>query len=206
MPPKFIYFDLGNVLLNFDHLLASRQIGALVGLSGERVYEMLFNNELQRQYECGEISAREFFEAFCTRSGTQPDYNAFCHAASDIFEINAGTKAVVAQLARSGRRIGLLSNTCAAHWDFYASGRFTLIPEAFEVVALSFRIGAMKPDPAIFHAAADLADVEPQEIFYTDDIAANVEAAQSVGFDAVQFITSSQLATSLRERGVSFNF
>ena len=37
MPPKFIYFDLGNVLLRFDHELACRQMAAVAGTTPELV-------------------------------------------------------------------------------------------------------------------------------------------------------------------------
>jgi lambda repressor-like predicted transcriptional regulator len=40
--PKFIYFDLGNVLLFFDHQRATRKIAELTGLAPELVWQKRF--------------------------------------------------------------------------------------------------------------------------------------------------------------------
>jgi FMN phosphatase YigB (HAD superfamily) len=48
--------------------------------------------------------------------------------------------------------------------------------------------------------------VSAGDIFYCDDIAANVEAARRAGFDAVQYTETPELARELRRRGVRFNY
>jgi 2-haloacid dehalogenase len=48
--------------------------------------------------------------------------------------------------------------------------------------------------------------VAPHEVFFMDDIAANVAGAQAAGFDAVQFTTPQALASELRQRGLRFNY
>ena len=60
----------------------------------------------------------------------------------------------------------------------------------FAVYALSYRIGACKPEAAIFHAAAELAGGRPEEIFFVDDMAETRGRRRAVGFDAVQFTTA----------------
>ena len=42
MPPKFIYFDLGNVLLNFSDERACRQMAAVCGATPEAVADAMF--------------------------------------------------------------------------------------------------------------------------------------------------------------------
>jgi putative hydrolase of the HAD superfamily len=76
----------------------------------------------------------------------------------------------------------------------------------FEVHALSYRIGAAKPEPAIFAAAAELAGVAPQEVFFTDDLPRHVAGARAAGFDAVQYTSTPQLVAELRARGARFNY
>ena len=41
MPPSFIYFDLGNVLLHYDEELVSRQLAEVAGTSVERIKKPL---------------------------------------------------------------------------------------------------------------------------------------------------------------------
>jgi len=204
-PPKFLYFDLGMVLVNFDVRVMCRQMGDVAGMDPARVYQVLLEHPLQKEYERGRITTREFFEGFCRATGTRPDLDALIRAGSDIFELNASMVPVAAQLYRAGWRMGILSNTCESHWE-HCLRRFPLLGELFEVDALSYRIGAAKPEAAIFAAAAELAGVAPEAIFFTDDLPGHVSGAQAVGFDAVQFISPPQLVADLRARGVSLNY
>lgn len=72
--------------------------------------------------------------------------------------------------------------------------------------ALSFEIGAAKPDAAIFCKAAELADCRPDEIFYADDIPGHVAGARAVGFDAVVYESPARIVEELRKRRVEFNY
>jgi putative hydrolase of the HAD superfamily len=202
MPPKFIYFDLGNVLLNFSHPRMCRQMAEVAGLSEEAVFQALFGSDLELDYERGRVTTPEFYEQFCTATGTRPDFDRLTHAACDIFTAHVGTKRVLSQLLAAGYRLGLLSNTNEMHYNYFARGRFALIPTAFEQLVLSFEVGAIKPEPQIFQAAIEKAGVLPEEIFFTDDIAGHVEGARAAGIDAVQFTTPAALLDALLERGV----
>jgi len=203
--PKFLYFDLGMVLVTFSVRRMCQQMADVTGLAPERVQEALFDGQIQHRYEMGQIATREFYEAFCQATHTRADFDRLLAAASDIFEIHAPTLPVVAQLRQAGHRLGILSNTCEAHWE-HCLGRYRVLAECFDVYALSYRTGTTKPDVAIFRAAAEMAGVDPQEIFYTDDLAGHIAGARSAGFDAVQFTTAANLAEELRRRGVRFNY
>jgi putative hydrolase of the HAD superfamily len=206
MPPRFVYFDLGNVLLNFDHALACRQMAAVAGISAEQVLQVVFDSGLNLRYERGEIDDRQFYEAFCEQTGTRPDPAELQRAGSDIFSLNVPIMPIVAALDSAGYRLGILSNTGPAHWSWCGRGRYGIIFHPFRIHALSFEIGAVKPDAKIYAAAAKLAGVPPAEIFFTDDIAGHVAGARSAGFDAVQYTGAAALAIELRNRGVEFNY
>lgn len=196
---EFIYFDLGNVLLSFDHQRASRQIGELVGASGEEVHRAVFDSGLQDRYESGEVDSTQFHDA-CAELFGPCQREPFLNAAADIFEPTAETHDLVEQLADSGRRLGILSNTCEAHWLF-CWDRYEVL-RRFDVYALSYELRSMKPDPAIYAAAAELAGVPAESIFFTDDREENVRAALEAGYDAVHFISASGLAGELAARGL----
>jgi putative hydrolase of the HAD superfamily len=204
--PKFIYFDLGNVLLWFDHRRAARQMAAVSGIQEDRAWESVFVADLEHQFEAGQISGRQFYDRFCETTNSQPDYQALLHAASDIFELNPHIVPVVMHLSRARYRLGILSNTNASHWQLVIDGRFTLINRFFPVTALSYRLRVMKPAPEIYAAAAAMAAVAPEEIFYTDDRPDNVAGAIAAGYDAVLFQDVRQLARELRRRGVQWNY
>ena len=152
MPPRFLYFDLGNVILNFsiDRMLS--QVAEVAGISVEKAGRIVYEDGLQRRLETGELTTREFYEEFCVRSESRPDFDALCYAASAMFEVNSEMLPVVAHLRQAGCPLGILSNTCDAHWQ-HCLGRYRILTEDFTAFALSYEIGAMKPDPAIFDAA-----------------------------------------------------
>jgi glucose-1-phosphatase len=203
--PRFIYFDLGMVLVNFSVEQMLRQLAAVSGISPETVKDILFNKGLQKDYETGRISSAEFYELYCSHTGTRPDYDTLRRAAAEIFWLNTSMLPIPAQLRQAGYRLGILSNTCECHWQ-YCFDQYRIIREGFDVYALSYRIGAIKPDPAIFRAAAELAGCPPDEIIFVDDIPGHVEGAKATGIDAILYKSAAQVASELRRRGVLFNY
>jgi putative hydrolase of the HAD superfamily len=203
--PEFIYFDMGNVLVTFDEARAIRQIADASGVAAQRVREILFDSGLQRQYEEGRVTAGEVYETFCRESGTQPDFDALEHAASNMFELNVPIIPLLVHLDAAEYRLGILSNTCHSHWQ-YVRSRFRILRLYFDPVVLSYEVGAMKPAERIFATAIERAGVAAERIFYTDDRMENVEAARGSGLDAVQFTSVPALAAELRQRGIFCNY
>jgi HAD superfamily hydrolase (TIGR01509 family) len=122
-------------------------------------------------------------------------------ATSDMFELIPSMVPVVTAIHRAGHRLGLLSNTCEAHFELLKR-KFAELMGSFEVYALSYQLGTSKPEAAMFLGAAQLAGVRPNEIFFTDDIAEHVAGAKAVGFDAVQYTGSAELVIQLSKRGL----
>ena len=204
-PPDFIYFDLGNVLLTFDHSIACQRVGRQTGLSEHRVHKAIFDSGLQRQYEAGEITSDEFVSAFIAETGCVVDAEEFLRNCSDMFELNAPIVPVVAHLRTAGFRLGILSNTCPAHWEFVSRGRYRILQELFELEILSYELKAMKPLSSIYEAAAAASGVEPSRIFFTDDRLDNVEGARQAGLDATLYRGVQELLADLRHRNVATN-
>ncbi|MFV1964375.1 MAG: HAD family hydrolase [Pirellulaceae bacterium] len=203
---RFLYFDLGNVLLTFDQRKAARQMATVAGTTPEKVWDIVFESEMHDRYERGDVSSQQYYDFFCDQSKTRPDPADLRRAASDIFTLNVPIVPIVAQLKATGNRLGILSNTNDAHWAFVSRGRYALLRNYFEQIVLSHEVKASKPEAAIFEAAIEATHLPPQEIFFVDDRAENVEGARAAGLDAVQFTTAGQLAADLRRRGVRFNY
>ncbi len=175
-------------------------------LSADDVWKIVFSGTLEQEYEAGKIATEQFYETFCRETQTRPDFDALSAAASEIFSLNVSMKPVLAALARAHHPLGLLSNTNEIHWRYVSSGRYSLIPEAFDVVALSFELGCVKPEPAIFRRAVELAGVQPEEIFYVDDTPEHVAAAKEIGIDGVVYTSTPLLVQELRARGIRLNY
>lgn len=201
---EFIYFDLGNVILMFDHDLMCRQMASVAGVDFSLVKQFLFESDFQIQYETGLITSQEFFETFCDQTNSTPEKDALLQASSDIFELNPKMIPLLTQLTAIDFPIGILSNTCEAHWDFICR-RFPSIDWYFTKRVLSNQVQSVKPDGGIYQAAIELAGCPAKDIFFVDDKLANVDAAKEAGLFAVQFEDALTLTKTLVELGAKIN-
>jgi HAD superfamily hydrolase (TIGR01509 family) len=71
---------------------------------------------------------------------------------------------------------------------------------------LSYELHAVKPERAIYEAAARLAGHEPNEIFFVDDRPENVAGAREAGFESVLYTDVPQFVADLRKHGFRFNY
>ncbi len=211
MPPKVLYFDMGMVLVEFSHERMCVQMAEVAGISPAAVRDAIFGNEdaraAQWRYETGHITTGEFFDHFCQATGSSPDRKRLADAVCDIFSPIEPMWEIARNLAAAGNRLALLSNSNPVQWDYITDGRFPILAvgqpvSAFDWAILSYEVGSMKPDRAIYDAAIQRAGVAAHEIFFTDDRLENVEGARAVGIDAVQFIDAEQFAADLQSREV----
>ena len=183
---EFVYFDLGNVLLFFDHQRACRQMAEISGAAHDRILSRVFQGELQIAYETGDVDCERFEEMFREACEPSSEYSLaeLKRAASDIFVPNEAGFTAAQKVADAGVRRGILSNTCPAHWEFVMEQEYGPRLAEFEIHALSYQLRSMKPAEPIYRRAAELARTPPERILFLDDRPENVEAAQRVGYRA----------------------
>lgn len=197
----FVYFDLGNVLLNFSHQLACEQVSVVAQVSVDNIWRTVFETSLVVQYELGQISDEQFHTGFCDATASKVEIAPFLLAFSDIFSLNEPVLTIAGELRRQGIPIGILSNTCTAHWNF-AMDRFPELSHCFPTHRiLSFEENSAKPDRGIYRAAIERAGVDAHRIFFVDDRADNIAGALAAGLDAVVFESATQLQRELNHRG-----
>jgi len=201
--PEFVFFDLGNVVFHFDRARAFLQMARLCGIDAELVRRTVMDEGLQEALEAGLIDWAAFHAAYSRLTGTASDPATLAEAASDMFELNVGILPLLAALTRIGMPMGILSNTCDIHWRHLVGGGFAVLPAVFRTLVLSHEIGAAKPDPRIFAAAAGRAATPPARIFFCDDTPGHVRAARVAGWDAEVFTSAADLADQLARRGLT---
>lgn len=199
---QFVYFDLGNVLVGFSHHRAAAQLGRRCSRSAEEVHEILFDSPLLDSYERGLLDTPSLCHELRRQLSTEASDSSLASAISDIFWPLAETYPVVAALAQAGVPLGILSNTCDAHWQQITAHSLRWISRRFPTNVLSFETGARKPEPAIYDAAARAARTAPESIFFVDDRIENVVAAQDAGFSAHLFQGPRPLVAALTGCGV----
>lgn len=84
---------------------------------------------------------------------------------------------------RSRYKIGMLSNIGDSVIEHLFNSKE--LSELFDQVVLSYRVGMIKPDPAIFHLTAKRLEVLPAECVMVDDIEENCAGAIAIGMHAV---------------------
>jgi len=201
MSYKAIIFDLGKVLIQFDFKRGYRALEGLCPYAAAEIPKRIATTNLVQEFETGLVEKRDFVSQFSRIIGLEVDYERFCEIWTCIFCETLVPESMLEGLAARYRLV-LLSNTNVIHFEMVRAN-YPLLRHFHETV-LSYEVKAMKPRPEIFLRAVEKAGCRPEECFFTDDIAENVEAARRLGIDAVQFQSAEQLAGDLRARGISW--
>lgn len=194
----FVAFDLGNVLLPFDHRKPCRALALRYGVDAEWVFTRIFGDGLEERFESGEWSGDQFMDA-CERAlDLELDRATFPELWSDIFETDEDMERLIADI-RPQTRLCLVSNTNPWHFA-HASRRFPVL-SGFKNRVLSFEVGCLKPDARIFMRIQSYVGNDEFRI-YVDDLVQNVSAAEKGGFRAVLFRGAADLRIKLDEFGL----
>jgi putative hydrolase of the HAD superfamily len=197
---RTVLFDLGNVLLYFSHERMCAQLGALCGRSPRELRTLLMDSGLNNEYECGRLSEKSFHKRLESLLEQDLDLVELQRAGGDIFESNPSMLPVLDALRARGHRLVLLSNTNETHIN-WVRGNFDVL-QRFDECVLSFRVGAMKPESAIYEAALKAIECRPEECFYTDDIPAYVDRGREFGLQAEVFSGAENLRGQLIAREI----
>jgi putative hydrolase of the HAD superfamily len=196
---KAILFDLGNVIVPFDFKRAYTKLGPLCSCPVTEISPRLRSTDLVQRFETGKIEAEPFVAELSALLGLRTTYGEFCDLWTSVFfEDTLVPESLIAGL-RDRHRMLVLSNTNPIHFSMLKA-QYPLLGH-FDDFVLSYEVGAQKPDAEIYQEAIKRAGCRPDECFFTDDIAINVDAARNNGMDAVQFLSSAQLEEELRARG-----
>ncbi len=193
MRPDFVYFDLGNVLLYFDHSLSMRKMAKVADIAADQMHSIVFDGNLQIEYESGWISGSQFVSRISDTIGRELDVADMLQAAADMFIPNPHILPVLERIRGLGIPMGLLSNTCEAHWNWIGERGYPQVHGWFAPVILSYEVRSMKPDAHIYLEAQRHAGHDASRIFFTDDRAENVDAARKAGWRAEVFVNADRL-------------
>ena len=91
-----------------------------------------------------------------------------------------------------GGRTGLLSNGVPEIVERIDIDR--PLAAVFDVVVVSFQVGLIKPDPAIYQHTLARLGAPPNTALFVDDREENVDAATALGMQAIRFTGASSVA------------
>ncbi len=197
---EVILFDLGNVILPFNHYQIAEKLSPFVRRQDfkdpDKIFSYLFDFErgAVNGYEVGKVSSLEFFQSLKEFLHLSLTFEQFKPVWNEIFWENEEVSQIIL-LVKGKKRLGLVSNTNPLHFDYIVS-KFPIV-KAFDQWILSHQVGFKKPAHEIFHKAMEWAGVRPEKILFIDDMENHINVAMSLGMKGIHFISSQQLREDL---------
>lgn len=200
---KLFVFDLGNVILPFDH----RQIPSRLynwskkkeGFTPEEMFSYMFDLEdgLINQYEEGYMSSQEFFEVIRKRYSLEMDFDDFKNIWAPIFEEDQAVNRIILDLKNKEYPLFILSNTNELHFT-YIKEKYPIV-HVFDDWILSYKVHAKKPKKKIYDEIFKRMDVAGDEVFYIDDTEHYIERAKAYGLNGVVFKGAENLERTISD-------
>ena len=197
LKPELLLFDFGGVLVEFA---GPKELGR--HLRWPSTPEVILKRWTEcphtDEFERGQLSPVQWAERFIRAWDVDLKPEEFlARFTTWSRRVLPGARELLEQL-RTRYRLAALSNSNELHWE--RNTNELRIIELFEFAISSHQVGLCKPDPTIYKIALERAKVSsPDAIVFFDDLAANVEAAKSVGLRAYQV----RGVEELRERVVT---
>ena len=194
---KHIFFDIGGVLLDIDHLQSLQYWSDCTDLSIDVIKDH-FPHDVNEQYEIGKLTDHEFFRAV-KDALPQPNRlkeDDFWRGWNKLIVKETETVLLLTLLKQS-YNVYLLSNTNHRHIKHEVASRFSFqnnVNRAF----YSFDLGCKKPDETIYLKALKLAGAKPEESLLIDDVEENVAQAIGVGFHTIHYHDHKSTVEALR--------
>jgi len=197
--PACVFFDAGRVLVDLDYGKLTDYFKVRLELEPEQVSEVFAGEGLAHSYELGLLTDDEFCARIRSRLGVDIPRQELVDAWNSVIENPIVPETILAALSEWGA-LWVVSNTNHLHFT-YILRQYPYL-KYFRGYVLSYQSGVAKPNPEIFKLALAKAGAKADESMFIDDQSANVEAARTLGIDAIQFSSLKQLAEDLRSRGL----
>lgn len=204
MSDKVIVFDLGKVVFDYDINIISNSLSKYS--SDNKLFNnmetfMFSNEELFVKYEKGLISSVDFYKRISDLlSLNNLSFEKFSDIWNEIFTPINDVIDLINILSKK-YELSLLSNTNDLHFE-YLYKKYIDVFNKFKNLHLSYKMKMRKPDTEIYENIIRFYNVEPENIFFTDDNKKNVEVAQKVGLSAFVFENLSKLKIDLKNFGI----
>lgn len=196
-----VLFDLGNVLIRWDPRHLYRRLFHGRPREMEHFLTHVCTSEWNQRHDAGE----RFQDNVAALAAHHPWYareiEAFWSCWPEMIpgEIE-GSVQLLERLRANGVELHALTNWSAETFPF-AVERFGFL-DHFGHIVVSGQVKLIKPDPAIFHHAAEACGLTPERTLFVDDSAPNIAAAERLGFHVHHFDGPADLEHCLRGHGL----
>jgi len=193
---KVIIFDLGKVIMDFDHMQICKKLADHSRLEPDRIYEIIFNSGLESSFDKGIITPENFYTEVKEEVGFSMDIEQFKDIWENIFTLIPGIENILSSF-KDKYKLLCLSNTNKWHFE-YCMENFPVLKH-FDSFILSYELGKAKPETEIFEKAIQKSGNFPSECIYIDDIVEFVEKAKEAGINGIHFTSADALKKDLQK-------
>lgn len=199
---KAVIFDLGNVLVDFDHRPAAKKIALYTNKTPQQIYDIFFDSAVTGLFEEGKISPADFFREVKKILSLNLEFEEFLPIWNGIFFLSEKNRLVyqLAQCLKGRYKLALLSNINILHFE-YLKKEFPVFG-LFDHIFASYALKLRKPQKEIYQQVLRALGSLPQETFYTDDRPELIAGANALGIRGFVFTGIEELKENLKASGV----
>ena len=191
-------FDYGGVLVFHQSDADQARMAQAVGIPTEQFTELYWTTRLD--YDKGLVSGPEYWATLGRSAGKMLTLKVI----DELMDIDATTWMNfdepmwrwIEELRRAGKRVAMLSNMPSELGEAIKARTDRM--KRFDYVTLSYEINSAKPEAPIYeHCLAGLG-TEPGRTVFFDDRLANVQGAEMLGMQAVEFLNRDEVLSRFR--------
>lgn len=200
---KAIIFDLGNVWVDFDHMIAAKKVSRFTERSPREIFDLFFDSGLTQEFEEGRSTPINFFLAVQDKLNLNISYNEFLPIWNEIFFLT-DKNIKVHNLARQLKQnyiIAMISNINVLHFE-YLKNKFPVFG-ILDNIILSYQEHLRKPDHKIYKKTLQILNLLPFEVVYTDDREEFTEEASKLGIRSFHFQGIDKLRKDFLSLGIN---
>ena len=191
-----LIFDLGGVLVKTHWERVTVPIAKISCLTPQKVMDEIETGEAVHDFMLGKLDIYEFHRSFTSSLGVQLDLDIFLSMWNSVITPNNEISPLVKKL-KGPYQLVLASNTDVLHYA--RSLEVQQVLQLFDHLILSYELGRCKPDLEFFRSGLKHLAIPNDTCVFIDDREENVEAAQALGIASIQFVSTKQLQSDLRD-------
>jgi len=182
---KAVIWDIGGVIARTEDKGPRNQLAADLGISRDRLNDLVFGGLKGTQAQLGEITVEELWAYVHHELNLLPD--EFTDLRDRFFGGDIIDYQIIDYIREINQnyKMAILSNA----WDDL---REVLtyqweIVDAFDSITISGEEGVKKPAPTIFYISLNKLGVAPAEAVFIDDFIENIHSAANLGIHTIHF-------------------
>ena len=180
---KAVIFDYGSVISTEQVRSEVEAMLDLLQVEESQFYHWYYY--YRPSYDLGS-AGEEYWQKVLSACGveytTELAAKLITHDVRSWTRLNPAVLEWAAELKSNGYQLGIISNMVKEVLDYMLANFTWLKQDLFASQVYSCHWRVIKPDPRIYRISLKQLGLEPEECLFIDDLEANIEAAQKLGF------------------------